>query len=603
MRLRLLLALAIGAIALLQASGASAAITVTNGNDSGPGSLRQTIAEVPAGETIVLPAGTYSLTSGELVIEKALTITGDGAGNTIIRADGPFRVILVNGAFDATISGVTIRDGLVTGTPAQGAGVFNNGANLTLRGVAVTANVANSNGAAGVAGSLAQGAGMLAIGPLSLIDSTVHGNLSTAVGGSGASGGLAQGAGVLAVGPLTILKSTIADNTADARGGQGPANAAQTGGSAQGAALLVATNDARSSIVSESTISGNLADASAGPGGAKAGSIQGGAVLQANNFGPMFFASTTIATNQGRLLPGGGSLDGGGLLAVANAPGFIAITGVTLSGNRYEVPSPASGKGGGNLFASGSVHIGNTIVANGFGPSGSENCVPPTTGISLGFNLDSTSQCGFTANGDQVNKDPQLGPLQSNGGPTATMAPALGSPVIDQGSAFGPPVDQRGLIRPIDFPSIPNSPAPGADGADIGAFELQPSNALSLGRLKRNRRKGTATLTVNLPQPSVGTLTLSGKGLKPRTVAITGQGMVKVKIATRGGVRKALRRRGKRRVRLHVTYTPTGTTSATQSRTTKLIRKKRKKRSKGNKPGRRGQRGGPPRGADRYIPG
>jgi hypothetical protein len=79
--------------------------------------------------------------------------------------------------------------------------------------------------------------------------------------------------------------------------------------------------------------------------------------------------------------------------------------------------------------------------------------------ISLGFNLDATNQCGFSAPGDQINKNPLLGPLQDNGGATPTMAPASNSPALDQGSAFGLITDERGVIRPIDFASIP-MPAP-----------------------------------------------------------------------------------------------------------------------------------------------
>jgi IPT/TIG domain len=134
------------------------------------------------------------------------------------------------------------------------------------------------------------------------------------------------------------------------------------------------------------------------------------------------------------------------------------------------------------------------------------------------------------------------------------MAPASNSPAIDQGAGFGLGVDQRGVIRPIELPSIPNSTAPGADGSDIGAFELQPSNALVLGKLKKNKKKGTATLTAFLPQPSAGTLTLYGKGLRTRKATITGQAQVKLNVSGKRTVNKALRKRGKRTVQIKVTY-------------------------------------------------
>ena len=73
---------------------------------------------------------------------------------------------------------------------------------------------------------------------------------------------------------------------------------------------------------------------------------------------------------------------------------------------------------------------------------------------------------------DILGQDPQLGALAANGGPTQTMKPAATSPVVDQGSAFGLGTDQRGLARPFDAPTIPNS---GGDASDIGAVELQAS--------------------------------------------------------------------------------------------------------------------------------
>ncbi|MEK6278238.1 MAG: choice-of-anchor Q domain-containing protein [Actinomycetota bacterium] len=78
-------------------------------------------------------------------------------------------------------------------------------------------------------------------------------------------------------------------------------------------------------------------------------------------------------------------------------------------------------------------------------------------------------------NSNITGQDPELGPLANNGGPTQTTALPATSPAVDKGSLSG--TDQRGLPRPFDFPSIPNSAAVGANGADIGAFELQPAAA------------------------------------------------------------------------------------------------------------------------------
>jgi predicted outer membrane repeat protein len=62
---------------------AQAQITVTNNNDSGAGSLRDAVATAAPGQTIDFStAGPIVLTSGEILIDKDLTIDG-GAGITI----------------------------------------------------------------------------------------------------------------------------------------------------------------------------------------------------------------------------------------------------------------------------------------------------------------------------------------------------------------------------------------------------------------------------------------------------------------------------------------------------------------------------------------
>ncbi len=55
-------------------------LTVTNTNDAGSGSLRQAIIDASSGETIKFSVtGTIRLTSGQLTIDKNLTINGPGA--------------------------------------------------------------------------------------------------------------------------------------------------------------------------------------------------------------------------------------------------------------------------------------------------------------------------------------------------------------------------------------------------------------------------------------------------------------------------------------------------------------------------------------------
>src|SRR6478672_7668187 len=86
--LLLLLAVSMIPFALAQRTTAkgnrpATTITVTNGNDSGPGSLRQALVDSHDGDTIdfdpALNGQTILLTTAELAIAKNVTISGPGA--------------------------------------------------------------------------------------------------------------------------------------------------------------------------------------------------------------------------------------------------------------------------------------------------------------------------------------------------------------------------------------------------------------------------------------------------------------------------------------------------------------------------------------------
>lgn len=83
-------------------------------------------------------------------------------------------------------------------------------------------------------------------------------------------------------------------------------------------------------------------------------------------------------------------------------------------------------------------------------------------------------------------------------------------------------------------------------------------------KLKRNKKKGTATLTVAVGAP--GELVLSGKKVKKRTKAPKAARNMKLTIAAKGKAVKALKRTGKVNVRLTLAYTPAGGTTSTLTR-------------------------------------
>jgi hypothetical protein len=105
-----------------------------------------------------------------------------------------------------------------------------------------------------------------------------------------------------------------------------------------------------------------------------------------------------------------------------------------------------------NTIVAGNTHTGSPSDVDGSIVSNGHNLIGDTNGSS-----------GWVAS-DLLNVDPNLGPLQDNGGPTQTMALLPGSPAIDAGdNTDAPEWDQRGE----GYPRIVNGTI------DIGAFEVQ----------------------------------------------------------------------------------------------------------------------------------
>jgi hypothetical protein len=105
---------------------------------------------------------------------------------------------------------------------------------------------------------------------------------------------------------------------------------------------------------------------------------------------------------------------------------------------------------------------------------------------------------------------------------------------------------------------------------------ITPTNTFTLGAVSRNKKKGTATLTVeDVPNP--GTLALTGNGLKTASAAgavvaktVTAPGDVKLKIRAKGKKKRKLNETGKVKVKPKITFTPTGGDPSTQATKVKL---------------------------------
>lgn len=104
-----------------------------------------------------------------------------------------------------------------------------------------------------------------------------------------------------------------------------------------------------------------------------------------------------------------------------------------------------------------------------------------------------------------------------------------------------------------------------------------PDSTFSLDGIARNKQKGTATLTVNVPNP--GELTGSGKDVKVAgaaviTQTVTAPGEVKLTIRAKGKKKRKLSKTGMVTVKPRITYTPTGGDPSTQSRKLRLKKKR-----------------------------
>ena len=106
---------------------------VTSNGDSGAGTLRATLAAATSGEVIDFAAAvrTIDLTSAGLTIGVSVTIQNDlGPGPVTIDGGGLFTVLTVNSGVTASLSELTITDGMASSV--DGAGIINSGTLLTI---------------------------------------------------------------------------------------------------------------------------------------------------------------------------------------------------------------------------------------------------------------------------------------------------------------------------------------------------------------------------------------------------------------------------------------------------------------------------------------
>jgi parallel beta-helix repeat protein len=461
-----------------------------------------------ATQTITLTTSQLELTHGND------TITGPTNG-VIVSGNHANRVLQVDAAVTASISGMTLAGGTTSG---YGGGLLNNGS-TTLTNCTVTGNSARFGG------------GVYNTGTVTLNNCTVSGNSSQQSGG-----GLYNRNGST----LALTNCTVSGNSSHLSGGglynNGTAtltNCTVSGNSAQRTAGGLDSNGYGSTLaLTNCTVSGNSAPYGGGVysngtlaltdctvSGNSASGNGGGVYV---NHGTAALTNCTVSGNTA------GNY-GGGLNFYA---GSATLTNCTVSGNT------AANDGGGlytfNNYYSvfGQLTLTNTIVA---GNTNTHAAASDISGSVLGSNnLIGTGGSGGLVNGFSGNlvgvANVLLAPLGNYGGPTQTMPLLPGSLAIDAGTSSGAPAfDQRGQAR--------------VGAVDIGAFESQGFTITVTSGGGQSTNISTAfsaplvvTITANNPVESVAggrvtftppasgaSATISGS---PTTISATGTASV-----------------------------------------------------------------------------
>ncbi len=186
-------------------------LVVTTLDDSGAGSLREALGLIADGGTITfdpaLAGGRITLSSGQLVADRSVTIDASAAPGIAVSGDNTFRVFQVGSSATVSMNDLVIADG--AGAP-QGGGVLNFGT-LNLDRVVVRDNTETSAGPANFqlgGGGIYNGDGAT----LNLTDSTVSDNATIAQPGGGVYGFFNS--------TINITRSTISGNVGgDVAGG------------------------------------------------------------------------------------------------------------------------------------------------------------------------------------------------------------------------------------------------------------------------------------------------------------------------------------------------------------------------------------------------
>jgi hypothetical protein len=112
--------------------------------------------------------------------------------------------------------------------------------------------------------------------------------------------------------------------------------------------------------------------------------------------------------------------------------------------------------------------------------------------------------------------------------------------------------------------------AQGGTATQVAKVEVTKPK-LKIGKVKLNKKNGTAKLSVGVP--SAGTLTVSGKGIVKAKRTAKGPKTLKVTIKAKGKAKKTLVSTGKAKVKAKIVFKPSNGASVTKTKSIVLKKK------------------------------
>ncbi len=163
---------------------------------------------------------------------------------------------------------------------------------------------------------------------------------------------------------------------------------------------------------------------------------------------------------------------------------------------------------------------------------------------------------------------------------------------VQAGDLLGLNTNANGVDGGITGDAFLNKAPPGLNSGEAANFftstggrlnisaVFEPSNTVTLGATALNKKKGTGTLNLTLPNP--GDLTASGPGVSASSAGratiskAVSAGAAQLLISATGKQKKKLTQKGKVTLNVGITFTPTNGAPATQTVAVKLVKKTNK---------------------------